>query len=195
MRFREAPIAISGDIQEMFHRIGIIKEDRQAQRILYKENSKSKLDVYEMQVMTFGATCSPACAQYVKNTNAKGFLDESPEAVEAILKNHYVDDYLDSFHDIEKATKIISDVIRIHDHANFKIRSFISNSRMLLENLPADRVSPIKEVHLDEEQSYEKILGLYWNTRHDIFKYKLKFPEVVTSQPTKRQVLSFIMSV
>ncbi|XP_053691580.1 uncharacterized protein LOC128740093 [Sabethes cyaneus] len=195
IRFREAPFAISGDIQEMFHRVGIIKEDRQAQRILFRESSKVRLDVYEMQVMTFGATCSPACAQFVKNTNAKNFLSESPDAIEAIIRNHYVDDYLDSFHDITNATRIVSDVIRIHDGASFKIRGFVSNSKELLSKLPADRISPIKEVSLDEEQNFEKILGMYWNTQSDTFKYKLKIPEAVTLEPTKREVLSFIMSV
>lgn len=60
-----------------------------------------------MQVMTFGATCSPACAQFVKNTHAEKYKEDSPEAVEAIIHNHYVDDYLDSFDDMGKAIQTV----------------------------------------------------------------------------------------
>lgn len=59
MCFRENSIAIAGDIQEMFHRIGIIEEDRSSQRIVSRERPNTPLDVYEMQIMTFGATAHP----------------------------------------------------------------------------------------------------------------------------------------
>lgn len=196
MRFREEPIAVSGDIQEMFHQVGIRKEDRNSQRIVSRKNPNERLDIYEMQVMTFGATCSPACAQYVKNTNAKQFLNTCPEAVEAILKNHYVDDYLDSFNDLNKATKIVLDVIKIHDKAHFKMRNFISNSKSLLANLPSDRISALNEIKLDmDENVFEKVLGMYWNTDKDNYKFKItaKFDEI--QDPTKRQLLSFVMSI
>lgn len=196
MRFREGSIAVSGDIQEMFHQVGIRKEDRNSQRIVSRKNSNDRLDVYEMQVMTFGATCSPACAQYVKNTNAKRFINEYPEAVEAIIRNHYVDDYLDSFNELDKATKIVLDVIKIHDQAHFKMRNFISNSKSLLKQLPEDRVSPLKEIKLDiEENVYEKVLGMYWDTVNDKYKFKVIIKADEWQNPTKRQLLSFVMSI
>lgn len=197
MRFREGPItAITGDIEEMFHRVAIRKEDRESQRIISRKNPENALEIYEMNVMTFGATCSPACAQFIKNENARKFEDKYPEAVEAIIKNHYVDDYLDSFSDLTKATQIVLDVIKIHDRANFRMRNFISNSKALLKLLPGDRVSPLKEVKLDnEENTYEKVLGMYWDIQNDKYKFKIKTNTESMIQPTKRQLLSSIMSV
>ncbi|WP_337236879.1 hypothetical protein, partial [Salmonella enterica] len=58
--FRSRKVAIIGDIQEMFHRIYIRSEDRQAQRFLWDA------DEYVMNVMTFGAVCSLSSGQYVK---------------------------------------------------------------------------------------------------------------------------------
>lgn len=47
-------------------------------------------------VAIFGATCSPAQSQYVKNLNAAQHVHEFPRAAAAITDRHYVDDYLDS---------------------------------------------------------------------------------------------------
>lgn len=106
IRFREQAVAVSGDIQEMFHQVKIRKEDQNAQRFLFRESPNKPLGIYVMQVMTFGATCSPACAQFVKNKNAEKFQKESPIAARAIVKNHYVDDYLDSFDNYTEAGEV-----------------------------------------------------------------------------------------
>jgi len=51
---------------------------------------------YAVEVMTFGATCSPYCAQLAKNENALEFQRDFPPAVDSIVSKHYVDDLLDS---------------------------------------------------------------------------------------------------
>lgn len=114
-RFRQWTIAFSGDIKEMFHQVRIREEDRQAHRFLFRGMDRQREpDEYEMQVMTFGATCSPCLAQYVKNKNAEEFKEEFPEAYISITKRHYVDDYLDSANTEEEAFGKVKDVIEVH---------------------------------------------------------------------------------
>ncbi|XP_055543012.1 uncharacterized protein LOC129728591 [Wyeomyia smithii] len=72
-RFRERPVAFGGDIQEMYHQIRTRSEDKQAQRFLFRSNSVETPQVYVMDVATFGSTCSPCSAQYVKNLNSEQF--------------------------------------------------------------------------------------------------------------------------
>lgn len=60
--------------------------------------------------MTFGAICSPCSAQFVKNLNAKQHLKEDKLAAEAILNNHYVDDFVMSFDTEEEAEHITKKV-------------------------------------------------------------------------------------
>lgn len=75
----------------MFHQIVVRKEDQNAQRFFWRQgDSRKPPEEYVMQRLTFGATCSPSISQFVKNTNAKRYEYQYPEAVNTILKNHYV---------------------------------------------------------------------------------------------------------
>lgn len=72
--------------------------------------------------MTFGATCSPSSAQYVKNMNTIQFKNQYPQAVQAIVDNHYVDDYVKSFTNEDEAIETTRIVTKIHKHGGFVLR-------------------------------------------------------------------------
>lgn len=192
IRFREHGVAVVGDIKEMFHQVKIREADQKAQCFLFSDNPNKKPEVYVMQVMTFGATCSPACAQFV---NAAKFSKNYPDAVNIITENDYVDDCLASFRTPQEAIKVMNEVIKIHDHANFEIRKFVSNSDEVLKGLPIDRIDSSKLIPLDiEEPSYQKVLGILWNTENDQLVYTFDCP---TSSDilTKRKLLSIVARV
>ncbi|XP_036327403.1 uncharacterized protein LOC118740011 [Rhagoletis pomonella] len=136
--FRTGPVAVCGDIMEMFHQIYVRPEDRCSQRFLWREDEKKPPEIYEMQVMTFGAACSPCAAQFVKMLNAQEYADRFPRAVESIVKYHYVDDFVDSFESVEQAVSIAKQVSKIHEAAGFQMRGYISNSVTVLKALGTD---------------------------------------------------------
>lgn len=166
LRFRENEIAVSGDIMEMFQQIKIIPKDQNSQRYLWRKCVKDEHpDIYVMESMIFGSTCSPFCAQAVKNINASKFEKDFPQAANAIVKQHYVDDYLDSFQNIAEAKKIVTEIIDIHQHAGFHIRNFISNRKDLINSIPEERVQQTDtKLFENKDMITEKVLGIYWNT-------------------------------
>lgn len=204
-RFRERKIAISGDIVEMFHQIQIKEDDQHYQRFLWRDGDSSKEpEVYVMQVMTFGSTCSPSSAQYIKNLNASEFADKFQRAAFAITENHHVDDLLDSVDTVEEAIQLINDVRYIHEQGGFKIRNFLSNSKEVLAGIGQNSDGETKDLSICKDSEFEKILGMWWNTEideEDYFTYSLKFTkldkDVVEGRraPTKREVLRTLMTI
>lgn len=127
-KFRQAPIAVCGDLREMFHQVIIRKEDQDCQRFLWRDSQSSEVNVYVMERMIFGSSCSPTIAQYVKNTNAERFKDKFPRAYRAVVERHYVDDYVDCLQSEQEAKEVLNQVLEIHNSGGFEMRNITSNS-------------------------------------------------------------------
>ncbi|XP_075157822.1 uncharacterized protein LOC142231088 [Haematobia irritans] len=198
LRFRERPIAISGDIREMFHQIRIAKEDQQAQQFLWRSgNNKDKIDVYVMTVMTFGASCSPSLANFIKNKNAERLACQHPKAVHSILNNMFVDDWLQSLNSEEEMIQIAKTVRYIHEEGGFEMRNWLSNSAKVLNALKETTTHMKKSIE-DPEGKFEKVLGMWWMPTNDELTFIGKFDADVFNEdivPTKRSVLRVIMSI
>lgn len=195
-RFRERRIAFGGDIQEMYHQVLIRKQDKSAQRFLFRSSPTDPPEVYITDVATFGATCSPCSAQFIKNVNAAEFAEEFPEAADAIIKKHYVDDYYDSVDSVEQAIQIASEVKHIHSRAGFHIRNWVSNSSRFLQTMGEQSQNPIVHFNRDKETMVERVLGIIWDPSEDAFCFSTAMREEHQSmlqgfeRPTKRIVLS-----
>ncbi|XP_058827701.1 uncharacterized protein LOC131687632 [Topomyia yanbarensis] len=198
VQFREFRTAITGDIREMYHQVLMKEDDQHCQRFFWRENkTDTNPSIYVMQVMTFGACCSPSTAQYVKNRNALRFQQYHPAAVQAITKRHYVDDMLVSVESEEDAISLARDVKMIHNAAGFEMRNWISNSQAVLSALN-EATTNEKDLSVGEDTTTEKVLGMWWNTSSDSFTYKIspRFDrDLLTGRrrPTKREVLRTLM--
>lgn len=199
LHFREHRIGLTGDIREMFHQVQIREQDRPCQRFFWKDES-GETAVFEMCVMTFGACCSPSSAQFVKNLNAERFIGKYPQAVEAIIKRHYVDDMMVSVKTEKEAVRMAHQVNYIHSQGGFEIRNWISNSSAVLEAL-GGHDAETKNLDLSAEMVTEKVLGLWWCTEKDTFTFRVgwtRYDEALLAErrcPTKREVLKVLMSI
>lgn len=191
-RFRQWPVAICADIGEMFHQIRTVKEDRKYQRFLWRWKSTEPLKTFEMQVMTFGSNCSPCIAQFVKNENALLFEKTHPDGVKAVLKSHYVDDWVESCRSEKDATKLIKEVSVIQKYAGFSLHKWATNSKTILQDMG-----------LEGEASRSltndmKALGVKWITSTDSLKFdirKVTLSHYFEENPTKREILRAVMSL
>ncbi|XP_055594694.1 uncharacterized protein LOC129745574 [Uranotaenia lowii] len=191
--FRERPVAICADIKEMFHQVKIRKEDRDCQRLLWRENVKERPKIYIMDVATFGSTCSPCSAQYVMNLNASEHEQDFPDAAEAIKKRHYMDDWMDSVDGVEQAVKLALEVRTIHSNGGFQLHNWLSNSPEFLKRVGASNGCAEKPLNLDCS-STERVLGMFWIPKSDIFTYQSAM-RMEQTRPTKREVLRAVMSL
>ena len=198
-RFRERPVAITGDIREMFLQISVSTEDRPAQCFLWRQDRTANPDVYQMTSLIFGATSSPATAIYVRDRNADEFAERYPRAVAAIKRRHYMDDYLDSVDTEEEARQLVHEVKTIHAAGGFEMHSWASNRPAVLTHVE-ERFDG-SHIRLTDDVRVERTLGLRWSPMEDRLGFDLslrKMPRDVADgrrPPTKREMLAAVMSV
>lgn len=194
-RFRCKKIGISADLKDMYHRVIVRPEDRPFLRFLWREQPEDEVAMYELCVLPFGATCSPSLAQYVKNKNAERFLGTYEKAVHAIQFEHYIDDWLGGAATEEEVIRLALQVQHIHQSAGFHMHKFMSNSRAVLVAMGASTTQ--EEVELSDSS----ILGMTWQTSSDLLKLRFRVDRFPvgwldgTTRPTKRQMLSVVMSI
>ena len=200
LRFREQPVAVSGDISKMYHRIGIPEEDQHVHRFLWRDMDTTKPpDTYVKTVLTFGDKPAPAMAQIALRKTADQAENAHPYAAEVLKKNTYMDDICDSVPNVECAQQLTKDLDEILDKGGFKVKEWLSNE-ILEENLPSEERSSVKFL---EGESEEKVLGVVWNNSKDAVTFKCKANELsVPSQEnssklklTKRKILSKVARV
>lgn len=202
LRFRSHPVAVTGDIKDMFLRVKIRKEDQHALRFLWRDNPSEPIKTYVMTSLIFGANCSPFVAQFVKNINAARYESSLPAAVDAIRNSHYMDDYIHSLPDEATAIDMVKNISHIYSQGNFEIRNWTSNSLLLLESVPKDTLGPAAiKFKLAGQNEGERTLGLIWFPKTDELGFDVSFkriPENVLlgkERPTKRIMLRVIMSI
>ncbi|XP_037303564.1 uncharacterized protein LOC115446067 [Manduca sexta] len=202
LRFREHEVAIVGDIKDMFLRVKILPTDQDALRFLWRENSNKPVKTYKMTSLIFGASCAPFVAQFIKNKNAKRYDSTKPDAVQAIHKQHYMDDYIDSQPSENTCIKLANDITYIHKQGGFEIRNWLSNSANVLNCLPEESLAPAAAtVKLGTRHEGERALGIIWNPNEDSLGFVTTFKRIPqgiingTKCPTKRDLLKVIMSL
>ncbi|XP_059058375.1 uncharacterized protein LOC131851828 [Achroia grisella] len=141
-RFREKPVAITADIREMFLQIKIREEDRAAQQFLWRGDDRiNPPQKYVMTSMIFGARSSPFIAHSVRDRNAAEHRESHPSAYTAITRNHYMDDWFDSFDSEEEAARAIREVVEVHGGIGFTLAGWNTNRPSLLENVTEDQLA------------------------------------------------------
>ncbi|XP_055522545.1 uncharacterized protein LOC129716731 [Wyeomyia smithii] len=198
LRLREGKIAVCSDIREMFLRILIREEDKWSQCFLWRASPEDEVQIFVINVAMFGATSSPCTAQFVKNKNALDYAELYPKAVDAIVKNHYVDDFLSSVNSVEEAVQLVRQVQLIHAAGGFEFRKILSSSQEVLDLLGETGTSDSKSLNSRKERVYERVLGVVWVPRADHFTFDRTGLEGILEGgmiPTKRQVLRTVMKL
>ncbi|XP_073722599.1 uncharacterized protein [Misgurnus anguillicaudatus] len=195
VRFREHPVAVSGDIKAMFHQVRLLPEDRPLLRFLWRDLEMDKAPkIFEWQVLPFGTTSSPCCATYAVQRHVL----QHPLTDEAIRfsveRCFYVDNCLQSLPSSDAARTLINRLRDILSEAGFDIRQWACNDPGVLSHLPTEARSASVELWLTQGKSDvpESTLGLSWNWQHDTLSYKHR--PVIYGTPTLRNIYKVLAS-
>lgn len=192
MRFRRRPVALVGDIKEMFSQVALAPIDQKYHRLLWRNlDSQQPIETYEAVRLVFGDRSSPFLAQYVLQQQALDAQDQYPTASEVALKSIYMDDVLDSFETEGIAKQVRQDLGNLMLPSGFLIRRWCSNSLEVLEGVAEeDRAVGVRI----EESALPslKTLGIWWDASNDYFTFKVSLTDSDVVVNSKRKLLSRI---
>ncbi|XP_017564706.1 uncharacterized protein LOC108434232 [Pygocentrus nattereri] len=175
VRFRQYPIAVSGDIKGMFHQVHLLPEDRPLLRFLWRN---LKVDepprTFEWQVLPFGTTCSPCCATYVLQHHVATH-SQPGETLQFIVNNcFYMDNCLQSVRTPGEAKLMVDRLRDLMASAGFELRQWACNDPNVLSHLPQEARSESLDLWLAQDKCnpLESNFGLNWNWEADSLGYK-----------------------
>ncbi|XP_062538081.1 uncharacterized protein LOC134206395 [Armigeres subalbatus] len=100
----------------------------------------------------------------------------------------------------EEVVELSQSVRYIHMQGGFEIRNWVSNSSLVLSKMNVE-LSTAKDSTIISDLPSQKILGMWWDTQDDVFKYKIgwtRFDSALLDGsrcPTKREILRTLMTI
>jgi len=195
IRFRQESIALTADIECMFHQIRVPPQDAHALRFLWWPGGDLSLDpvVHQMQVHLFGATSSPSCAAFCLRQTAIDFGDQfDPNVAEIVRQNYYVDDCLCCTSSLEEAKVIVQQLTELLSKGGFHLTKWLTNCPEVLNSIPVQERSTCLQRQVIDSDTSERVLGVLWNVLDDTFGFNINFPD---KPVTRRGILSTLSSL
>ena len=194
LRFRREQVAITGDVEQMFHNFRVHKDHRDFLRFLWHPGNDldKPLEEYRMTVHVFGNRPSPSVATYGLR---RSVLNADPDVMDFVFKNFYVDDGLMSCASEDAAVSLMRRTqIALKEGGELRLHKIASNSKSVLLQFPKDDLAKeLKSLDIGEEDlPMQRSLGLSWDINADEFIFKIA---VDTKPFTRRGVLSIINSL
>ena len=191
LRFRQYEVAVMADIQAMYMQVKVPPRDRNALRFLWTVNGS--VQQFRMTSHLFGGVfCASSSAYALRRTMADYPTETSDIVKQAIFKNFYVDDLLQSAKSVDEALEVIRGATDVLRHGGFKLTKVVASDVDLISQVDeADRAAEVKVI-MPEMMS--KALGVKWEVCADTFQYVYK-PQLLTGPVTRRAMLSYVSSM
>ncbi|XP_029055232.2 uncharacterized protein LOC114882514 [Osmia bicornis bicornis] len=189
IRFRQHTFVIIADVEKMFRQIIVHPDDRDYQKILWRDSMNDAIKTFKLNTVTYGTAPAPFLATRSLKQLALDEAQNFPIASEIFLKDFYVDDLLTGADSFEAALEIKNQCIGLAKAGGFHLRQWASNDTRLIAELQSN--TQRASLCLDPTEA-RKTLGIYWNTTDDKISYTFKQMPTEHSRMTKRVLLSQI---
>ena len=195
LRFRLGPVAFSADIEGYFHQVYV--DDKDAGVFRYWWFADEKMEERELSGFlgnVFGAASSTGVSAFTLLYHGRSLRGRySDEIIEAIEKQFYVDDLLDSAATVEAAREKRIGLTAALAEGGFPLVKWRSTHPEVLEDGPLED----DEMCFDsgDDLPMEKILGMAYSFGLDAFSFRVDMEKVLKVVRTRRELLSFTASM
>ncbi|KAF0721510.1 Integrase catalytic domain-containing protein [Aphis craccivora] len=193
LRFRCHKIVITADIEKMFRQVWVNHEDRDYQRILWRDSPEKEIIHYRLNTITYGT--APAAFLATRVLKEIGLLaaQDKPSAGRAIQRDFYMDDFLSGGDTVEEVVRLYHEVLELLESSGMRLRKWCSSAPEVRAEIATTSSEPHYSLDLGDDDTV-KSLGLIWCPESDILKFKVRNANDTRVQ-TKRDLLSSLNSV
>ena len=171
----------------MFYCVKIPLEDMHVHQFLWRNFEQRAPDTYVLTIVTPGDKPAPAMAITALLKTAKESEADYSQAARTLQRDTYMDDICTSVKGESAAVELTEDVDHVLSTGGFRVKKWTSNV-----GLNGDQdCSEKRMLSYPDEQ---KVLGVVWEPRSDVLKYKVQ-QSTVNAKLTKRIVLSEVSNV
>lgn len=186
LRFRQHNVVITGDIAKMYRQVNVAENQRDLQRIVWRNDENDKIKHYRLNTVTYGTGSAAFLA--VRSLQQVAIENQQfPQISNVIINDFYVDDLLTGTDTIENAINLKQNLSNLLSKYGFELRKWRSNRTEIL-----DQNDQLNDQYLISEDEAKKTLGLYWQPNRDILTYKVNKYQISNENITKRIILSLI---
>ena len=127
VKFRKEPVALAGDVSQMYHQIPLRPENRLLHRFLYRNlDNEDTPKVYEFKRFIFGGCYCPFYVHFAAwQHHARLHKETYPMGANAVLEHCYMDDLIPSAPPVDDVKETRKQLIELGDLAGFHIRKCI----------------------------------------------------------------------
>ncbi|KRY26449.1 hypothetical protein T01_5813, partial [Trichinella spiralis] len=133
VRFRCGRIAVNADVKEMFSQVAVPPADSDMLAFLWTSSVDREPDVYVNQRHVFGATCSPAVANFALREAVKR---KDAAIAQIVNEAFYMDDLYWSDDNEDVVIQRSQELKTAFREACFELSKWVSNSRKVIETWP-----------------------------------------------------------
>lgn len=187
LRFRSYAIAYNADIAKMYRQVSIRKEDRDMQRILWRDNPRDRIDIYRLKTVTYGTAPASYIATKCLQQLADSIREYNPSAAKSIETEFHVDDLMSGAATIEEAIPKQQIIHKTLANTGFPLLKYTSNSAELLNAIDNDLTDSMKTLEFNRSDSVS-ILGLRWLPKNDLIGVKIDQDAFKITKLTRRSI-------
>ena len=200
LRFRLGVVAISWDVQSMFHCFLTNEEDRDYQRFVFRYgDNDEEVIIYRAIMSTFGLSDSPfKCCDTVFYHCFKFSVTHARTSA-TMTRDLFVDDDISAMESAAAALTFVSEAKYILGEASMKIHKISTNSELVKEGLLAEELNRDDDgIELRDSLAMEEMLsvedktalGMQWKPSPDTFTFRGFASLCDNGKVTKRTISS-----
>lgn len=142
-----------------------------------------------MNCLVFGDKSLPCEANFAVIRTTEDNEEHCPEAVAAVRRDIFVDDFYTSRASVEHAVNLHQDVTALMGQGGFPMRKWLSSSAKVLSSISeAEQVVSSESLEMGKLPS-GRALGLRWDVQSDTLGFTLVHIDRPPAPPTKHRIL------